>query len=656
MNRLVTSQGTLLEDFETIGEWSIFNGTGTVTDDTTYYRTGAHGIRIESLAGVAVVAAKNIGPWDMSDMQNIRFSVYVEEVDKLSGINVYLSNGTMSTTNSLYCNLTSAGLKTGWNEMVVAKGSFIQRGTGNWTDPILCVLLRVLAKTGVDCWVTWDTLRRDYVGTPVVMIDFDDGYASQHSLAFPILSGNGQKANIYAYTDAVGTTDHMVESQYADLDAAGWDILNHGGNHDRFTDLTAAEIAEQLDIASDYWQLLLGASRNPEVFLAFPGGETDADVTAAVQDSGVLLARTCIYPFGSQAHIELTDDLPWYVKAFSVQNVTSVATLTGYIDNLIAEGGLLVLLFHNIVTSGADTTIKFLASNLQLVSDYIKAKEDAGLLRCMTASEYYSYIEEATDTKQVVIQGNLSTTHIVEGHLPDVHEDTVPGFPSDSRAYWSMDEGGGAVVGDEDGGYDGELIAGSWITGPFGGALRFNGSTDYVQIANATVFDPRSRMSVSLWYRTSALMTGKAAVARDSATYKWLITYFSASSGSIYHYIRQASGTTYAGWAGGAALLADGEWHHAVMTFDRWLSSERLKLYFDGVEKATADCYNEEISDGSEGVQIGKWTNYFQGDVAEVRYYNRTLTVAEVQLLYECGRNAMRRHYLPISGKLRCES
>jgi len=52
------------------------------------------------------------------------------------------------------------------------------------------------------------------------------------------------------------------------------------------------------------------------------------------------------------------------------------------------RGGLYIVVFHAIVDT-APTTYQTLTADFQAISDYLKTKQDAGLLEVITFSDYY---------------------------------------------------------------------------------------------------------------------------------------------------------------------------------------------------------------------------------------------------------------------------
>lgn len=211
-------------------------------------------------------------------------------------------------------------------------------------------------------------------------------------------------------------------------------------------------------------------------------------------------------------------------------------------------------------------------------------------------------------------------------------------------AHWKLDETGGSTAYDSSGhSFDGSVGGDpNWVAGVLDGAMDFDGSGDYISIADDSIFDTGDQITVSHWFNTSTLQSGKGMVIHDGSNYKYL-TYLTTDSKVIQFYIRQdVSGTPTVTQAGIylAEDWADGQWHHVAGVFDQSLSADRLKLYVDGALKRSKDAYDEPIMDGDEGIFIGRWRQdygEFQGKIDDVRIYDRALAVGEIAGLYAMG-------------------
>lgn len=384
-NRLVRENGTLIEGFEDVDDWTIAGTGALVANDSDYHRTGSQGLRVTSANGTSAYASKQVNI-DLSAVATIKFSIYINDASLMNNIVLYLSNAWGTTTNSMQASWAVSYLTYGWNEMVIPTSDFSQNGTGTFSSNILMIRMRVGAAVGETTWATWDNLVVDYDAIPVVIFTFDDGYDTQINNAYPVLNGNGQKASVYPYKNSVGAANKMTEANLASLNTAGWDIGNHGETHVDFTTITATQIADEIDNMADYLDGLGYSSTSRHV--AYPYGGHDWNVYSVARGK-TRTGRITGNVGHAMAHIEDgTDSRPWFIKGISVLNSHSTATLTGMIDDVIADKGVLVFVFHNIVDTDADVTSKYLTADFTTVSNYVKTKTDAGDLRCMTMSEY----------------------------------------------------------------------------------------------------------------------------------------------------------------------------------------------------------------------------------------------------------------------------
>lgn len=179
-----------------------------------------------------------------------------------------------------------------------------------------------------------------------------------------------------------------------------------------------------------------------------------------------------------------------------------------------------------------------------------------------------------------------------------------------------------------------------WV-GPRGrpggfGALDFDGSDDLASAASFPFLSPP--FALSCWFRP--FTTGDAKycsfIARGAA--------FENNSNYAFGWRRDAS-RIFCYWRNGATLYGSesagsaapaGTWCHAVAVLD---SSSNLSVYKNGV-LLFSDGSNSAPTDGSQPLTIGKPNSTtstdlaFNGMLDDVRIYNRALSAAEVQQLY----------------------
>ena len=79
-------------------------------------------------------------------------------------------------------------------------------------------------------------------------------------------------------------------------------------------------------------------------------------------------------------------------------------------------------------------------------------------------------------------------------------------------------------------------------------------------------------------------------------------------------------------------------WTHITCTFDKTLSSNRLKMYIDGVEESAVNAYAEDILAGDDGIRIGTLTTgYVTAQIASTGFYNTAKSASEILSIYNEG-------------------
>jgi len=210
-------------------------------------------------------------------------------------------------------------------------------------------------------------------------------------------------------------------------------------------------------------------------------------------------------------------------------------------------------------------------------------------------------------------------------------------------AYWPFDEGEGEIAQDASGhGHDGRLKNGpQWEEeGKVGGALRFDGLDDVVEVPYSPDFDLQLGLTIVGWFFLEAepdvgpgndwrLMVGR----NGFKPYGLVLEQSRRLSGSVYigderQLLRSEGG------------LPVGEWVHVAYTYDG--ARGLARIYLDGLLDAEALQAAGSIDAREHMVRISmpspKQPQEFrawEGLIDEVRIYGRALSEEEIQELYE---------------------
>lgn len=210
----------------------------------------------------------------------------------------------------------------------------------------------------------------------------------------------------------------------------------------------------------------------------------------------------------------------------------------------------------------------------------------------------------------------------------------VPGIPTSGlAAYWSMDEGSGSTAADSSGnGNNGTLSGPVWTAGNRGGALSFDGTNDYVNAGNPAGLKLTGAMTLSAWIKIDTVSGNGRIISKQGYTGSrgWSLNVEASGVGAF----QIASNSSSLVTVNTSAALPTGQWVHLAGVYE---PGTALRIYVNGVlsnsnsVSVPAAQYNSNLN-----VWIGARPSsecYFDGDIDEVRVYNRALSDSEIAAL-----------------------
>ena len=164
-------------------------------------------------------------------------------------------------------------------------------------------------------------------------------------------------------------------------------------------------------------------------------------------------------------------------------------------------------------------------------------------------------------------------------------------------------------------------------------ALDFDGTNDYVSIPNDP-FSNNNTFTIQAWL--------KPEVVGDGAYHGFLGMQLSGrkpslwvSTGGDLHYDSYKGNVRFSGIIsdGSNKFFTAGEWVHVGWTND----GSNYKFYKNGNLVATETAPDTFHAPDSQGYQIGKVDNYFEGQIDEVAIWDVALSSADITALYNSG-------------------
>ncbi len=244
----------------------------------------------------------------------------------------------------------------------------------------------------------------------------------------------------------------------------------------------------------------------------------------------------------------------------------------------------------------------------------------------------------------------------------DAFIDSEEPDPERLIAHYKLDDESGSVVLDSAGSNNGTIVGNpTWVAGaPDGlnptGALDFPDGTHYVDCGDSASLDITGDRSVAAWFRLDEwnYTWGGLVTKGDNAVgnYNLLGSHYNESYGGsedgiafqVFGQSNPDDGSQLV--VRGEVCVTDGEWHHAVGTYEHDTGSGKglLSIYVDGTLDREYVTRGGTTPTNNESVQInGKSANYFTDcSVDDVRIYDYALSESEIRYL------AGERIYVPL--------
>jgi len=247
------------------------------------------------------------------------------------------------------------------------------------------------------------------------------------------------------------------------------------------------------------------------------------------------------------------------------------------------------------------------------------------------AQEYYNNVPDAASATAVTV--------VVPGDTPNIDFTLATAIPPPTGLIgWWPGDGNANDVSD---GNDGTLTNGAtFAPGMVQQAFIFDGVDDHVLIPDSPNLNPTSAITLSTW----VFVTGKQGSNRDILTKDGEV-------GDRQYFLTASNLNKFRAHIGvpGITEVLDGQtsidlnrWYFVAMTYD----GSSLKLYVDGLPDGSKAVSGAIITTSQPvriggGAPAGRSQLHLPGRVDEASIYNRALTGAEIQSIFDAGSAGM---------------
>lgn len=199
-------------------------------------------------------------------------------------------------------------------------------------------------------------------------------------------------------------------------------------------------------------------------------------------------------------------------------------------------------------------------------------------------------------------------------------------------SYWRLNETSGTSAADSKGANTGTYTNGpllgkeSPLTGSGGTSVTFDGVNDFVSLGTSSTLQTPN-FTIEAWFKTTASGTLQTIYRTRYYGHSLIVDGAGKVVGGVYDSDANSHSVASPG------TYNDGSWHHAAYA----KGPTGLKLYVDGAEVASLTAaitplyWTVALSIGRDGDLD---SDYFNGSIDEVAFYDRALTQQEVQVHY----------------------
>lgn len=358
----VQGEGTILSQLQAGHGFTANAGGGSPhnVNDTVDFAIGTQSAWIETdgLGTAKTLKKSALGTFDFTGKMP-RLWVKLDSPTTASTLQLYLGNNNLADQYKFSFNSTQGQQWTTDGDWVAFSMSWSNKTLSQVGSPnraaITDVQLRAIDNatgTPVRVHANQFSMVDEPVDYPdgLLSFTFDDGFASQYSVAKPILDGYGFPATAYIIVDHVGAPNYMALSDLTDLqDNSNWEIAHHSFDGDIHTVGFPATPQGDLEFDIDAGRAwLYNNGFNGSCDCAYPHGAfTGGTDVLSVVEAKLSSCRTI-----HQKHREaFPPSNPYKLRVLLVSKPVTVATVKAAMDQAKLNKEWIILVFHKITST-----------------------------------------------------------------------------------------------------------------------------------------------------------------------------------------------------------------------------------------------------------------------------------------------------------------
>jgi peptidoglycan/xylan/chitin deacetylase (PgdA/CDA1 family) len=350
------------------------SSSGTQGDDTETFALGVQSLKLTTDGdGSALFTRKALAPAMNLTDRTMKVWIRADSFDNIDELRVSASGDDFRTWTDYWIFGAGADARhlqdDEWNLVTIAGAHARQTGDPDMSR-IDAIQVRVADRgtaLPATVWINSIALtpKNDRA---IITFAFDGGYESDYLVARPVLDKYHFSATAYVVGSLVGSSGRLSVEQLRDLqDLNGWDIASHSFTHSNLTQRARPEVENDLALSKQFLERN-GLYRGADHF-AYPQGEFDSDDLRSLVPKYFSTARIAEGGFET-----LPPPDPYHLRTVMIGTTTTPAQVSQQVQDAIAGGDWLILVFHRIVESTADQRIEYPRSNFEQIVDDVASR------------------------------------------------------------------------------------------------------------------------------------------------------------------------------------------------------------------------------------------------------------------------------------------
>jgi len=187
-----------------------------------------------------------------------------------------------------------------------------------------------------------------------------------------------------------------------------------------------------------------------------------------------------------------------------------------------------------------------------------------------------------------------------------------------------------------DGSFGGLSAVTSWVPGILGRTLYFSGVAQHVNIPNDALFSlsTTGSLTVSCWFRPEVINAANHVISKGiGSNYEWGLNV--SSTGQLRAQVFTATGTILMQANSAVGLVVAGTWVHLAIVMN--INTPFAAGYVNGILRVSTTTASGAYTASTAALRIGERADGAgdcNGQIDDVRIYNRELSAAEVFMSY----------------------